>query len=260
MDRERIFKILENDVDKITVAHALDCAEMVSDKNMIKETPFLDPYHVEIIQKATNGLFGVKSIAHGGFSDSERKKIIFYPDFLKVEDIEPEISFIEVLGINMSKYSHRDYLGSILGLGLKRDKVGDIIVFDEGCQIVVSNDILDYLLLNLTKIGNAKVEVKEIYPHQLKIAPSKVKEISGTVASLRLDAVASLGFGLSRTKIGVLIKSEKAKVQYKTISNPAYQINQGEIISLRGRGRIEIADVGNLTKKNRIHVTIKKYV
>lgn len=260
MDRERIFKLLDNDVDKMAFAHGLDCGELAQEKGIVKETHFLDPYQVELILKATKDLFGVKTICEGGFSESERKKIIFYPDFLRTEDIDVDIAYIEVTGNNLQKLSHRDYLGSIVGLGLKREKIGDIIVFEEGCQAIVSKDILNFLLSNLQKVGNNEVEVKEIYPHELKVTPTKVKDISGTVASLRLDAVASLGFGLSRTKIGVLIKGEKVKVQYKTITNPSSQISAGQIISIRGRGRIEVAEVGNLTKKNRIHLTLKKYI
>lgn len=260
MDRERIFKLLDKDVDKIAIAHGLDCAQLALDKNVIKETHFLDPYHVEIILKATKDIFGVKVSVDGGFPESERKKIIFFPDFLRAEDVEAEIVFLEITGHSMEKFSHRDYLGSILGLGLKREKVGDIIVFDEGCQVIVSTDIAGFILSNLQKIGGAEVQVREIYPHELKVTPTKVKELTGTVASLRLDAVASLGFGLSRTKLSALIKGEKVKVQYKTITNPSFVVNKGQIISIRGRGRMEIAEVGNLTKKNRIHLTVKKYV
>lgn len=260
MDRERIFKLLDNDVDKMAFAHGLDCGEIAQEKGIVKETHFLDPYQGELILKATKDLFGVKAIAEGGYSESERKKIIFYPDFLRPEDIDIDIAFIQITGNSLDKLSHRDYLGSILGLGLKREKIGDVIVFEEGCQVIVSKDILNFLISNLKKVASNDVIVKEIYPHELKITPTKVKEISGTVASLRLDAVASLGFGFSRTKMGVLIKSEKVKVQYKSVTNPSFQICQGQIISIRGKGRIEVAEVGNLTKKNRVHLTIKKYV
>lgn len=260
MDRDRIYKMLDNDVDKIAIAHGLDCAEMAADKNMIKETHFLDPYHVDILTRATNSVFGVKALVEGGFPDSERKKIVFYPDYFMKEDIEPEIAFVEITGTNLEKLTHRDYLGSILGLGLKREKLGDIIVTDHGCQVVISKDILSYVINNLSKVGSIDVKVDEIFPHELKVTPSKVKEINGTVASLRLDAVASLGFGVSRTKVGALIKSDKVKVQYKAINNPAHNINEGDIISIRGRGRMEVAEVGKLTKKNRIHLNVKKYL
>ncbi|SHJ62070.1 RNA-binding protein YlmH, contains S4-like domain [Anaerobranca californiensis DSM 14826] len=260
MDREKILNLLDNDVDKIAVAHGLDCAQMAADKNIVKETNFLDPYQQEIITKATKDIFGVRYILEGGYPESERKKIIFYPDFLKAEDIEGEIAYLEITGSGLEKCNHRDYLGAILGLGLKREKIGDIIVFEEGCQVIVSQDIAPFILANLTKVKNVTVQVKEIYPHELKITEGKAKEITGTVASLRLDAVASLGFGISRTKVVALIKGEKVKVSYKIVNNPSYTVKEGEIISIRGRGRIEIAQVGNLTKKNRIHLKIKKYL
>lgn len=260
MDRERIFKVLENDVDKIAIAHGLDCAELAAEKNMIKETHFLDPYHVDILKRATNGLFGVRTLIDGGYPESERKKLVFYPDYFVKEDIEVDIAYVDISGANLSKCSHRDYLGSILGLGLKREKIGDMIVTEEGCQAIVSKDVLSFILSNLNKVGSNDVTVTEIFPHELKVAPTKVKEVNGTVASLRLDAVASLGFGISRTKIGTLVKSEKVKVQYKTITNSSYNINQGDIISIRGRGRMEVSEVGKLTKKNRIHLNVKKYL
>jgi len=99
-----------------------------------------------------------------------------------------------------------------MGLGIKREKIGDILVREDFAFVVVLKDIADYIRINLTKVGNARVEIDIVNPDELDILEPKVKEISSTVASLRLDSVASAGFGISRSKTADLIRGEKVAV------------------------------------------------
>ncbi|WP_350344861.1 YlmH/Sll1252 family protein [Proteinivorax tanatarense] len=260
IDREKVFKLLDKDIDKVTIGKALDAAELAQQKNLIKDTDFLDPYYRDTLIKVTKGLFGIKYHINGGYPGAERAKVTFYPDFLHKDDIEDAISCIQVTGTFPQKYSHRDFLGSILGLGISREKVGDIITFESGCQVVLDNRLVDFIKLNLTKVGNINVKAKEIYPHQLEVRDIKVKKIKGTVASLRLDAVGGLGFSLSRTKLASLIKGERVKVNWKTIKNPAYMVEEGDVISLKGKGRISVANEGKETRKGRKHLEINRFV
>ncbi|WP_353892189.1 YlmH/Sll1252 family protein [Proteinivorax hydrogeniformans] len=260
IEREKIFKLLDKEIDKVTIAKSLDAAELAQQKNMVKETDFLDPYYRDTVLKITKGLFGIKHFVSGGYQGAERARIVFFPDFLHKDDVEDCISCIEINGSFPKKYSHRDFLGSILGLGISREKLGDIIVSEDGCQAVIDDSLVDFVKLNLEKVGNVSVKVKEIYPHQLKVEDIKIKKIKGTVASLRLDAVSGLGFGLSRTKLSGLIKGERVKVNWKTIKNPSFTLEEGDIISLRGKGRVELAACGGETRKGRIHLELNRFM
>jgi len=180
------------------------------------------------------------------------------------ENIESEFSgFFEILKIKPNtreNFSHRDYLGSLMGLGIKREKIGDILVREDFAFVVVLKDIADYIRINLTKVGNARVEIDIVNPDELDILEPKVKKISSTVASLRLDSVASAGFGISRSKTGRFDKRGKSGRQLETATNPARLVKEGDTISIRGKGRVVVEKVGNTTKKDRIHILLKKFI
>ena len=170
---------------------------------------------------------------------------------------------ITILSITWSKsfsrkLSHRDFLGSILGCGIKREKVGDIILDEDRAYVACMSDISRYLLYNLNKVGSVAVSVSETEAPQKK--EEKVKVIASTVASLRLDSVIATGYGVSRAKAVEAVKSGKAKVNWEDTESVSREMKQGDIISLRGKGRIVLEEVAGTTKKDRIRITIKKYL
>lgn len=150
-------------------------------------------------------------------------------------------------------------MGSILGTGLKRGKIGDILVQESGCQVIVAAEVADYLLSNWSQVGKVPITLKEIDEEQLAVEPERIKEIKGTVASLRLDAVAAEGFGTSRSKMVREIKAERVKVNWKPVSNPALSISQGDVLSIRGRGRVVVSEVGGTTRKGRTSIVLHRY-
>ena len=126
--------------------------------------------------------------------------MVIYPQFFLTEAIESPIAVLQVTG-GHSSVGHRDFLGALLGTGIKRDKVGDIIIIDQGCQVVVAAEIVNYLLTHWTHVGSYPIQLQLIDEEQLAVEPERIKEIRATVASLRLDAVAAAGYGVSRTKL-----------------------------------------------------------
>jgi RNA-binding protein YlmH len=201
---------------------------------------------------------GVKYLLEGGYPSAERKIAIVYPDFLTFREEELPIVALRVEGKN--RFSHREVLGSILGLGIKREKVGDIIVKESKCDVILKEEMKDFLLLNLTKIGRESVEVHEIELSDVMQPEIKYKDIFSTVASLRVDSVAASGFGISRTKASELIKSGLLQVNWEAVEDPSFHVGEGDVISLRGFGRIKLQEIKGNTKKGRISIHILRYL
>ncbi|MGB9780857.1 RNA-binding protein [Caldanaerobacter sp.] len=200
---------------------------------------------------------GIEYFLDGGYSLAERKIAIVYPEFYRYEEELP-VAALRLHG--KSKFSHREVLGSILGLGIKRDKIGDIIVIENKCDVIVKKEMKDFLLLNLTKVGRETVEVHEIELFDLMKPEVRYKDIFSTVASLRVDSVTASGFGISRTKASELIKNGLLQVNWEAVEDPSFHVGEGDVISLRGFGRIKLQEVKGNTKKGRISVHILRYV
>lgn len=154
--------------------------------------------------------------------------------------------------------SHRNALGSVLGLGLKREMIGDVLINDNFCDIIVIGTVVEFLLNNLRNIGKEKVNVKEVSINEIVPPIENSKEIVASVSSLRLDSVISAGFGISREKSATLIKGEMVKINFAIVKNTSKIVNTGDIISVRGKGRIEVCDIGGNTKSGRTKVLLKR--
>jgi photosystem II S4 domain protein len=156
--------------------------------------------------------------------------------------------------------SHPDFLGAILGTGIQRGKVGDILVLGEtGAQALIDPLLLDHFATSLTQVRTVPVKVSRIPLSQLKVREPKMEEVQTVEASTRLDALASFGFKLSRTKMGDLIKAGDVKVNWVVEERTARELKEGDVISCTGRGRLQIGEV-DVTKRDRYRVVLKRFV
>ena len=118
----------------------------------VKSTEFLNPYEVKNAVAILNSTNEIKYSVDGGYEQAERSTVFIYPFYMEYEDIEDTLRFLQIEGnFKFKNISHKDYLGSILGLGIKREKIGDIIIHENFCQVIVSFDICDFILMNLEK-------------------------------------------------------------------------------------------------------------
>ncbi|HWI54709.1 MAG TPA: YlmH/Sll1252 family protein, partial [Desulfobacteria bacterium] len=226
----------------------------------VEVTEFFDPYQQSIISPVLPKVPGISFIWTGGFDRAERKRLVLFPEYLESEDTDPEIKCLEITGnLKFQDLSHRDFLGSLMGLGIKRDKLGDIIVTSKGCQVVTDSQIAGYIERNLTKVHRVGVHIREIAIDELQLPEEEVREVFATVASMRLDAVAAAGFGVSRTKMADEIYAEKVKVNWLVVNDCSHAVKEGDIISIRGRGRVELDIVKGETKKGRIALNLKRF-
>lgn len=246
----------ENPEQKIFTAQINELAGRSLQEAKPVWTDFMDLAELQQAQAILSWSTGVRYNSMGGYQNAERRRMVIYPDYYIAQTIEPELAFLAIRPGAPGELSHRDYLGAILALGLKRQKIGDMVVSDQECQVILAPELSEYVQSNLEKVGNQKVTVVAIDPEQLNPPNLREKIIKSTVASLRLDALAALGFGDSRTKMAREIKALRVKVNWKTVNNPDSQLVPGDTISIRGRGRVLFREQTGTSKKGRLGVVL----
>lgn len=228
--------------------------------NRTLTTNFLDPRQLELAEAILSRENSLSYTVFGGYSEAERNLLYIFP--AQHQEKLPELEAIRVSWKSPAgQIGHRDLLGSVLALGLKRDQVGDIIVTEEQQAIVIiAAAQAAYISANLTEVGQLKVESEVIdISGGLPVAEDDGRDIKGTVPSLRLDAVISLGFGLSRSRVVLLIKGGVVRANWRPVNSPAHQLKEGDQISLRGKGRLLLSVVEGETRKGRMHIRLKRY-
>lgn len=236
------------------------CISKVRDKirlyektGIINSTNFLTPAEVE---QALPVLRGEEFCLSGGFYEAERKIIIVGTNMDIVKDF---CTCIRCTAKKEIVLSHRDVLGSVLGLGIKREMVGDIIVNKNVCDIIIMREMCEYLLNNLNKIGREKVILENVDLNEIMSLGENAKDITYSVASLRADSVISGAFGISREKSSSLFKEEKVLINFLLAKNDSKNIKEGDLISVRGFGRIKVLEILGETKKGRIRIFTRIY-
>lgn len=222
-------------------------------------TAFLDPRQFELAEAALRGRSDLAYTVYGGFPEAERKVLHIYP-----AQHQGSLPFLKAVLVEWSrskeKLGHRDLLGAVLALGLKREQIGDIAMLDDfQAAIMVFQAKADFISSNLDRVGRVPVKCSVEEPGRLNLTQKNGKEIKGTVASLRVDSLLSLGFGLSRSRVVRLLRGGLVAVNWRPITSPSLQVKEGDQISLRGRGRIVVDRVEGETRKGRMRLKLKKY-
>ena len=154
--------------------------------------------------------------------------------------------------------THGDYLGALMGLGVRRSVIGDILVSENGADIIVLKEMADYLLQNLVSAGKASITASEIELSELRVPETERKEFSDTVASLRLDAVLASAFRLSRGKAAEAINQGLVFVDHLQATRTDMVVSEGAELVIRHLGKAKLTEVGKRTRKDRIRITIER--
>lgn len=267
MNKQEILKKYTKEEDRLLIAKVLDKMEFAKSKNKITNTDFLDLYQKNLVQKLLNSIRCENYLFFGGNDNTEREVAIFYPEKLEKQFVEKNynniMQIIEIILPNelQGSYTHRDYLGGLMKLGIKREKIGDIIVFDEGANIIVLNEILDFVNSNissLTRFGKSLIKTKKI--EELHKQEIKTEEIQIIVSSLRLDNIVSELAKTSRTKAEEIINAGRVFVNFENIIKDSKTLKEADIITIRGKGRFKILEIMGNTKKGRFIIKVEKYV
>lgn len=210
----------------------------------------------------------------GGYEDNERKMLIFIPEYLGVKDkvslydflADEELSPIKVLKVKPNSYekskklSHRDYLGAILGEGIKREKIGDILAGEDCCHVIVESDILEFLKGNLFKVGQLSVDCEEVSIKEILNRVENKEEIRVSVSSTRLDNMVSKAFNISRGKATEAINRGIVFLNDLEVTKVDMLLKGGEKIVLRGKGKVIYKGQAGTSKKGKIVVVFDKYI
>lgn len=252
---------MKNISEKQIEARVKDIFTIARKNREKKASNFLDPGQQQIAQDVAKSFPGVELCFEGGYEEAERKILVAYPEDLREEPFKLPLGALRITTKDPDEYlGHRDYLGAILGLGISREKIGDILVGKASADIIVKEEIMEYIGLNLIKVGNVPVSVEETSLKELLQPERPYKELKSTVASLRLDAVAGLAFGISRSKMAPFIKGENVRLNFRVVKDPATPVKEGDVISANRLGRAKIVEVGGQSKKGRTYVKVHRYV
>ena len=231
--------------------------ELTNDRFVHKLTDFLDPRQQQIASSIIGQGQDVHIQFSGGTINAERKRAFIYPSY-----IEPNIEDYQLVAFQVHyankfvQLSHRDLLGSMMSLGLKREKFGDIYIQEENVQIVVASEISSYIEANLQNVGRASIRLESIPLSSLVIVNEEWIEKTITVSSLRLDVVLSEIYQLSRSKIAPFIENKRVKVNWKTVEQAAFQLEDGDYLSVRGLGRSKLICTLGKTKKDKWRISV----
>jgi photosystem II S4 domain protein len=266
--REKLLKTTDAlGVPRETADRVFAAAERVVRDWTSTTTEFLTPPESEVLTEALGSMADLYVNPWGGYGSAERRVLLLArADVVDDEGQSEQLAQADLacLGIEgnflFDVASHRDFLGAILGSGITRQKVGDIIVQgDRGCQAVVSADIAEFLQTTLTSVRSVPVKVERIEWERLDVRSPSVKELTMVEASMRLDAVASAGFSMSRSKLNGMIKAGDCQVNYQAVSSPSKALKEGDAVSIRGKGKLTVGEV-TLTAKGRYRIQVTRKV
>ncbi|MBZ9688036.1 RNA-binding protein [Clostridium estertheticum] len=202
--------------------------------------------------------YKIKSYTNGIFKDSDRRML----SFSSYEG--PLIYPINLLKIsNNSKFStlhHKDYLGAIMSLGIKREKLGDLIIRDAVCYVPVCGDISSYIINNLNDIGNSHCSVSEYSYTSQELPERKFEEKIVISTSLRLDGMVSAICNVSRNNSVGLISTGKILVNYFQCLKKDKIVKCNDTLTIRGYGKFVVKEIIGSTQKDRLKVEIKQFI
>ncbi|KAM0029086.1 putative RNA-binding S4 domain, nucleotide-binding alpha-beta plait domain superfamily [Helianthus debilis subsp. tardiflorus] len=242
------------------VKHIIEMAKRASVRREVLHTDFLTPPVLKESMMIIEKLADVNTSVQGGYPEAERCRLsVGHPEVLTADpDIVAALSISGNFGFQPC--SHGDFLGAILGTGIVRNKLGDILLQGEkGAHVLVVPELVDFLTMSLDKVGNVPVTCKKMPLIALEYEPPRTKTFKTVEASMRIDAIASAGFKISRSKLVGLISDGDVRVNWVTVTKNNTTIKSGDMISVSGKGRLKIGEV-NETKKGKFAVELIRFL
>ncbi|QHQ62259.1 RNA-binding protein [Anaerocolumna sedimenticola] len=247
--------------EQILRKRILDLARAAENKDICTYTDFLNLNEASIFFRIIKDIPNVNYDLFGGYNGAERKVLCFYGDN-SVKAFSDYITCIQILPLN-KKFSddlnHRDFLGSLMNLGIDRSKIGDILVREKEGYVFCETSISQFIIDNLDKVKHTNIKCSVMDKDAPDIQP-RFQEIRGSVSSARLDSIIALAFNSSRTSILGLISGGRVFVDGKLIESNSYMLKEEETVSVRGLGKFIYKGMQNQSKKGRYFVVVLKYI
>lgn len=266
MNHYEQLKDYRNPEDKLCLAQILDKIEFVQKRNQIEATDFLDLSQLSLVESFFRKIHFHNFQFFGGYEDAERKIVFLYPDSYTPEMVQKNNSkFLKVLRISFDSpqnppYEHRVYLSGIIKLGIRREKVGDILVRPDGADLLIVSSmesILPKELASLTRFRNATITIRPL--EDLLQKEKTFEPLSIIVPSLRLDNLVSDLAKTSRSNANVLITSNLVFLNGKCDLKPSKQVAPGDVITIRRKGKFIFREIEKTTKSGNLVLKIDRY-
>ena len=258
------------DKDKFLLGYINDKLEKSKEQYIATNSQFMDLRQGSLIKNFLNNNSN-KYVLYGGYREAERKIVIFFPEYVEYdnrmdcEDFFREngeynpIRILRVIKKGKKQLNHRDYLGSLLSIGIKREVIGDILVRDDGADIFVLEEIAEYINYNYIQAGNVSLSSEILKTEEVLIAVTNKEEKLGFVSSLRLDNLVSTVFKVSRSVASDSIKKGLIFIDGVQILKVDKIIAPETKIVFRGKGKVVLVEIVGMTKKERVQIKWNVY-
>ena len=247
--------------DEFFLKRIRELANLSYQRDIVTFSDFLNLNEQNMVSSLKRQFPQIVMETFGGYENAERQMVAFHPDALAFTweypiyclKREPKaIKFSESL-------THRDYLGELLNLGIERSVIGDIVVQEKAAWFFCQNKMTDFFLDNLCRVRHTNILITKVDDPD-ELPRPKLEAINGTCASVRLDSLISLAFKASRSSMVSYIEGGQVFVNGKLITSNGYEPKEGDIISVRGKGRFIFDGMSHQTKKGRCGVRILRYI
>lgn len=253
--------------DKVLLAGIEDKIRQCEDQYITTHSSFLDMRQRTLAEARCRQHHGIRFYFYGGYEDAERTLVIFLPEYGEIPENhlpgpgdDNPLALLRISQDGGRTLSHRDYLGSLTALGVKREMIGDILVRDGGADIVILKEMGDFLIYHYEMAGRASLKGNLVPIDQIVVPENRFEEKRDTVASLRLDNLIASAFSMSRGRAAEAVERGLVFINGLQCEKPDRQIKEGDKLVLRGKGKVLLKAVGSVTRKDRISIVLRKYV
>ena len=250
--------------DELIVSKIEDKIRQCRDGYYVTATGLLDSHEQALAKQVMMHSADVRTFLWGGYEGAERRMLVCVPADLPISDEEAVDGLVMVLRVTkpaMSRaLSHRDYLGSVLGLGIERRLTGDILVRDDGADIFIVPEIADFLMREYHQAGRTEVKTSVVPACEVIVPEMRCEIIKDTVSSVRLDSVISSAFRVSRNTAAEAVRSGLVSVDHAECLKVDAKVEEGAILVMKGKGKAMLEAIGKESKKNRTWIRIKRFL
>ena len=250
-----------SDEEKQFLRRLDDRLDRVENRFQEELTDFLEPRLQAVAEEHLRSRKFTRFLFCGGYEEAERKRLVLFPEFSEPACETAEIQLIRFTGkMDYVSVNHRDFLGAIMSLGLRREKFGDLLVTEKGCDLFAEADVADYLLQSELRVKHVPMKSTVVDLADFEPPQQNIKEIHIMVSSMRLDAILAAGLGLSRTKAVEQIQAGNIKINHAEVKDKDYVCQINDLLSCRGNGRLRIGAEEGETRKGKQRIIIWKYL
>lgn len=253
-----LIKLACNNEEKLLIARLNELVQKAA-HGLCGQSDFMDLRQQELATAVAVNGSAIGWQLNGGYEEAERKRLLVYPEW----QLETE-TWIAYLRINHREFKeqsigHRDYLGALLNLGIKREKMGDIVLQNSGAFLIVDMGLADYICQELLRVKNYRVWAERVPDEAFVYEPPETTSLKLSLASLRLDAAIAASYNLSRATVDKLIEAGYVKLNHREIYKCSAPLKAGDLITVRGRGRFRLEKLGEISRKGRYRVEISRW-